>query len=91
MVVSTSRMIGLMSSSEVSFSIEMFSSGLSSDGMHIEGQSLGRFVEHALRLLGLLEQVGDLGEGRDPGDDALAEQSGDLVEHHQLGWGRRRR
>jgi hypothetical protein len=32
---------------------------------HVEGQPFGGLVEHALRLLGLLEQVGDLRERRD--------------------------
>ncbi len=53
-------------------------------GEHVEGQAFAGFVEHALRLLGLLEQVGDLRERGDAGDQALAEQAGDLVEHHEL-------
>ena len=77
-------MIGLMSSSLVSFSIEMFSSEVVFAGEHIEGEAFAGFVEHALRLLGLLQQVGDLREGGDARDDAMAQQAGDLVEHHQL-------
>ena len=52
-------------------------------GEHVEGEAFAGFVEHALRLLGLLEQVGDLRERGDAGEDAMAEQAGDLVEHHQ--------
>ena len=52
-------------------------------GEHVEGEAFAGFVEHALRLLGLLEQVGDLRERGHAGNDALAEQAGDLVEHHQ--------
>jgi hypothetical protein len=46
-------------------------------------EAFGGLVEHALRLLGLLEQVGDLRERGDARDEALAEQARDLVEHHQ--------
>ena len=52
-------------------------------GEHVEGKAFGGFVEHALRLLRLLEEVGDLRERGDAGDDARAEQTGDLVEHHE--------
>ena len=52
-------------------------------GEHVEGEPFAGFVEHALRLLGLLQQVGDLRERGDAGNDAVAEQAGDLVEHHQ--------
>ena len=72
-----------MSSSEVSFSIEMFSSGLSSAEMHVERESFGGLVEHALRLLRLFQQVGDLGEGGDPGRDSLPQQAADFIQHHQ--------
>ena len=51
-------------------------------GEHVEGETFSGFVEYALRLLGLLEEVGDLRERGDAGDDAGAEQAGDLVEHH---------
>ncbi len=37
-------------------------------------------------MLRLLEKIGDLREGGDAGDEPLAEQAGDLVEHHELGW-----
>ena len=83
MVVSTRRIMGLMSSSLVSFSMEMFSSGVVVAGEHVEGEALAGFIEHALRLLGFLEQVGDLRERGHAGNDAVAEQAGDLVEHHQ--------
>jgi hypothetical protein len=53
------------------------------DRNHVEGKAFGRFVEHALRLLGFLEQFVDLRQGRDAGHQALAEQARDLVEHHE--------
>ena len=84
MVVSTRRMIGQMSSSAGQLLDGDVLVGVVFAGEHIKGEALGGFVEHALRLLGLLEQVGDLRERGDAGDDALAEQAGDLVEHHQL-------
>src|SRR5678816_2662698 len=40
--------------------------------------------KHALRLLGLFEDVQDLLEGRNLGDDSLAQQEADFVDHHQL-------
>ena len=52
-------------------------------GEHVEGEPFAGFVEHALRLLGFLQQVGNLRERGHAGDDAMAEQAGDLVEHHQ--------
>ena len=51
---------------------------------HIEGQPLAGFVQHALRLLGLLQQFGNLRERRHARNDAMREQPGNLVEHHQL-------
>jgi hypothetical protein len=52
-------------------------------GEHVEGEAFAGFVEHALRLLGLLEQVGDLRERGDARNDAVAEQAGDLIQHHE--------
>ena len=52
-------------------------------GEDVEGEAFAGLVENALRLLGLLQQVGDLRERGDAGDDAVAEQAGDLVEHHE--------
>ena len=52
---------------------------------YVEGEAFAGFIEYALRLLGLLEQVGDLREGCDASDDAVAEKAGDFVEHHQAG------
>jgi hypothetical protein len=52
---------------------------------HVEGEAFARFVENALRLLGFLEQVGDLREGGDAGEDAVTEEAGDFVEHHEAG------
>ena len=51
---------------------------------HVEREAFAGFFQHALRLLGLLEQVGDLRERGNLGDDALAQQQADLVDHHQL-------
>ncbi len=49
-----------------------------------DGEAFAGFFEHALRLLGLLENVGNLLERRNLGDDALLQQQADLVDHHQL-------
>ena len=40
----------------------------------VVGEALARLFEHALRLLGFLEQVGDLRSGSDLHDDALLQQ-----------------
>ena len=53
-------------------------------GQHIEGEPFAGFVQNALRLLRLFQQVGDLRERGHAGDDAMAQQSGDLVQHHEL-------
>ena len=50
----------------------------------IERESFAGLFQHALRLLGLLQNVADLRERGDLGDDALAQQQADLVDHHQL-------
>src|SRR5580698_4732354 len=47
-------------------------------------EAFAGFFQHALRLLGLRQNVGDLFERRDLGDDALLQQQADLVDHHQL-------
>ena len=52
-------------------------------GEHVEGEPFAGFVENALRLLGFLQQVGDLRKRGHARLDALPEQAGDLVEHHQ--------
>ena len=52
-------------------------------GEHVEGKTFAGLVEHALRLLGFFEQVSDLRKRGYAGDDAVTEQPGDLVEHHQ--------
>ncbi len=49
----------------------------------VEREALRRLVEHPLRLLRLLEQVGDLREGGHPGGDPLSQQAADLVQHHE--------
>src|ERR1700733_6292902 len=52
-------------------------------GQHVEGEAFAGFVQHALRLLGFFQQVSDLRQGRHAGDNAIAEQAGDLIENHQ--------
>src|SRR5690348_4334426 len=51
---------------------------------HVQGEALAGFFQHALRLLRLFEDVGDLRKGGDLGDDALAQQQANFVNHHQL-------
>src|SRR6185437_12931492 len=50
----------------------------------IEGEALGRLLEHALRLLILLEDLLDLPRRGHPHGDAAAQQQPDLIHHHQL-------
>ena len=42
-----------------------------------------RLIQHALRLLRLLQEIGDLRQRGHARDHALAQQAGDLVQHHQ--------
>src|SRR5215469_77194 len=49
-----------------------------------DGEAFAGFFENALRLLGLLQDVGDLLKRGYLGDDALLQQQADLVDHHQL-------
>ena len=51
---------------------------------NVKRQPLARLVQHALRLLRLLQQVGNLRERRHPRHQPLPKQPGDLVQHHQL-------
>ena len=51
---------------------------------HVEREALGDFVQHALRLLGFLEQVGDLRERRDLDPQLLAQQHGQLVDQAEI-------
>ncbi len=51
---------------------------------HVEGEAFAGFLKHALRLLGLLQDLSDLRERGNARHDAMAEQPGNLVEHHQL-------
>ena len=53
-------------------------------GDDIQGEAFAGLIQHALRLLGLLENVVDLRKGRNFRRDAPAEQQPDLVDHHQL-------
>ncbi len=77
-------MMGLMSSvSLVSFSMEMFSSEFSSPVSTSKVRAFAGFVEDALGLLGLLEQIGDLRQRGHAGGDARAEEAGDPIENHK--------
>ncbi len=51
---------------------------------NIEREALAGFFQNALRLLGLLQNVADLLQGADFGEDPFAQQEADLVDHHQL-------
>ena len=62
----------------------MVSSEFSSSVMTSSAKFFAGFFQHALRLLGLLQNVADLREAGDRGDDAAAQQQTDLVDHHQL-------
>ena len=62
---------------------DVFVGGSVFAGDDVEGEPFAGFVKHALRLLGLLQQVSDLRERGDARDDAMAEQAGDFVEHHE--------
>ena len=83
-VVSTSRMIGLMSVSPVSFSIEMVSSEFSSSAMtssakpSLASSSTRCDCSVFFRMSLICESVATLV------DDAAAQQQADLVDHHQL-------
>ena len=75
MVVSTSLMTGAMSlSAAVSLSMERVSSVFVFVADDVEREALGDFFEHALGLLGFLEQVGNLREGGDFDAQLLVEQ-----------------
>src|SRR6476646_4730223 len=50
----------------------------------VQGEAFAGFFQHALRLFRFLEDVADLRQRADLGDDALAQQQADLVNHHQL-------
>ena len=82
--VSTRRTTGLTPVSRVSFSIEIFSSLSSSSLDHLQRKAFGGLIEHALRLLGALQQVADLRSGGDLDLQALAEQKRELVGELQL-------
>ena len=51
---------------------------------HVEREVFAGLLQHALRLLGLLQHVADLRQRRHLGDDAPPQQQADLVDHHQL-------
>ena len=80
--------MGLISAPRVSFSMEMVSSPLRLAD-DVKREAFAGFVQDALRLLGLLKDVGNLRERGDLGDDVLVEQEADLVDHHQAAGDRR--
>ena len=49
---------------------------------HRKREAFARIFEHSLRLLGFLEDLGDLRQRRNFCDDPFAEQQTDLVNHH---------
>src|ERR1035438_8246141 len=51
---------------------------------YVQREALAGFLQHALRLLGLFQDVADLGQAGYFGGDAPAQQQADLVDHHQL-------
>ena len=51
---------------------------------YIQRKSFAGLFQHALRLLGLFENVTDLLERRNFGDNPLAQQKADFIDHHQL-------
>ncbi len=51
---------------------------------YIERKALGHFFEHALRLLGLLEQVGDLRERSHPDTQLLPQQDREFVNQVEI-------
>ena len=58
----------------------------------VEGESFAGLFEYTLRLLGLFENVADLLQRGDLGDNALLQQQADLIDHHELaGIGNRNR
>ena len=94
-VVSTRRMIGLMSAPAVAvnLSMEMVSS-LPASSSRITSSVNPSLASSSTRLdcSVFLQNVGDLLQRRNFGQDALAEQQADLVDHHQLaGIGNRNR
>ena len=83
-VVSTSRMMGLVSpgAGQLVDGKGFFRAGgfVFADDL----EAFAGFFQHALRLLGLLQDVVDLLQGRDFGDNPLLQQQADFVDHHQL-------
>ena len=85
MVVSTSLMTGAMSESrggelvdgERLVRIVFFAD-------HVEREAFGDFFQHALRLLGLLEQVGDLRKRGDLDAQLLVQQQRQLVDQVEI-------
>ena len=85
MVVSTSLMTGAMSLSvggqlvdgERLVRVAFFAD-------HVEREAFGDLFEHALRLLGLLEQLGDLRERGDLDAQLLVQQQGQLVDQVEV-------
>src|ERR1019366_6678983 len=51
---------------------------------YVQREALAGFLQHALRLLRIFQDVADLGQAGNLGGDAPAQQPADLVDHHQL-------
>ena len=78
-------MTGAMSvSAAVSLSMESVSSGRLLFADHVEREAFGDFFQHALRLLGLLEQLGDLRKRGDLDPQLLVQQQRQLVDQVQV-------
>jgi hypothetical protein len=51
---------------------------------HVQRKSFAGVFQNALGLFGFLENLADLTQGGNFGDDTLAQQQADLINHHQL-------
>ena len=51
---------------------------------HVQSEAFAGFLQHALRLFRLFQDLADLRESGNLGHDALAQQQADLVDHHEL-------
>ena len=58
--------------------------GIAVFGHHVERESLGDFLQHALRLFGLLQQLGNLREGGHLDEQLAVQQQGKLVDEVQV-------
>ncbi len=85
MVVSTSLITGAMSESAGAQLVDgKRFVGVFFFANNVEREAFGDFFEDALGLLGLLEQIGDLGKRGDFDAQLLAEQDGQLVDQAEV-------